>query len=177
MTRVYKLDIVYPEGSHEPGWRPACWSDPEYLRTMDRKLRRELERREFKWPRERLFLSSSGAYGRAGLLRWYGAEVEVFASEPVTWPNYDDVTAALGDDAWDDPRYSSAMHWTPGTELVADHRDRERTAEVAARLRWPREPQWPDLPPTPEELEQGTEPLDAVPVARKLEARNAEAAL
>lgn len=133
MTRVYKLDIIYPEGSHEPGWRPACWSDPEYLRTMDRKLRRELERREFKWPRERLFLSSSGAYNRAGLLLWYGAEVTVLASDPVTWPNYDDVEAVLGDDAWAG-KHGSAMHWTPGTEQVADYRDDAYTKKLAESL-------------------------------------------
>lgn len=132
--RVYKLTVVYPEGSHEPGWRPACWSDPEFLAKLDRKARRELAARAFRWPRERLFLSSSGAYGRANLLTWYGAEVQVIASDPVTWPNYDDVTAVLGEDAWEGAR-GSAMRWTPGTELVADYRDGAYTAALAAWLK------------------------------------------
>jgi hypothetical protein len=85
--RVYRLVITYPEGSRRPGWRPACWSDPRFLATLTAKQRRALARQEFAWPRERRFLSSSGAYGRANLLRWYGAEVDVKASAPVRYPD------------------------------------------------------------------------------------------
>jgi hypothetical protein len=92
---VYQLDIEYPEGSLEPGWRPACWSDPGLLAKLGRKGRRRLGRTEFKWPREHKFLSSSGAYERAWTLRYYGATVEVFRSLPVEWPE------RLGDDCDD----------------------------------------------------------------------------
>jgi hypothetical protein len=82
---VYQLDITYPEGSLEPGWRPACWTDPKYVATMPRKLRRRIPKMVFQWPAERMFLSSSGAYGRAMLLHFYGAQVTVRRSNPVTW--------------------------------------------------------------------------------------------
>jgi len=84
--RIYRLAITYPEGSHEPGWRPASYDDPRFLATLTARQRREHKKRPFQWPRERQFLSSSGAYGRAMVLRWYGAQVEVLASDPVTWP-------------------------------------------------------------------------------------------
>lgn len=89
-TRVHKIEIIYPEGCREPGWHPAVWTDPEYLATCTREQRREIRRllrKPFRWPRERLFLSSSGAYHRAGLLRFYGAQARVAASDPVTWPS------------------------------------------------------------------------------------------
>lgn len=89
-AKVYRLEIVYPEGCRLPGWHPAIWTDPGWLRGLDREQRRQIRallRKPFKWPRERLFLSSSGAYGRAALLQAYGAEVEVRASLPVAWPN------------------------------------------------------------------------------------------
>lgn len=109
MTRVYRLTVIYPEGSHEPGWRPESWD--EFLASLTWRQRREAERRGFRWPRERLFLSSSGAYGRAALLRWMGAEVEVLASDPVTWPNYDDA-ADRGN--WEDG--CTAARWSPLAE-------------------------------------------------------------
>jgi hypothetical protein len=83
-TRVYRLFIAYPEGSLEPGWIPEHWEET-LAGIADRKRRRAIRQRGFRWPRERMFLSSSSAYDRAGLLRWFGAEVEVMASEPVTW--------------------------------------------------------------------------------------------
>lgn len=86
-VRVYALDIVYPEGSFEPGWYPPRWDEPEFLAALTRRQRRELPKmkRQFRWPHERLFLASSGARGRALLLRAYGAQVEVLGSDPVTW--------------------------------------------------------------------------------------------
>jgi hypothetical protein len=89
-TRIYKIRIIYPEGCREPGWHPAVWTDPEYLATCTREQRREIRgllKKPFKWPRERLFLSSSGAYHRCWLLRFYGAQAEALGSDPVTWPN------------------------------------------------------------------------------------------
>ena len=82
-THVYRLDIIYPEGSGAPGWAPANWPHP----AAPRKLRRQMTRRGFTWPRERMFLSSSGAYYRAWLLESYGAEVTVRRSLPVEWPD------------------------------------------------------------------------------------------
>lgn len=83
---IWRLKVVYPEGSHEKGWRPALWSDPEFLKKLSRDERRALRKREFRWPGERMFLSSSGAWGRAGLLLAYGAQVDVQRSERIQWP-------------------------------------------------------------------------------------------
>jgi hypothetical protein len=80
--RIYRLVITYPPGSDESGWLPRGWTSP----VLSKKHRRQLRRQGFSWPRERLFLSRSGAVNRAGWLRSYGAAVEVIASEPVTWP-------------------------------------------------------------------------------------------
>ena len=82
---VYRLVIIYPEGSQAPGWRPALWSDPEFLARLSRRSRRALARTTFTWPAERMFLSSSSAWNRAGKLLMYGAQVEVQASKTVTW--------------------------------------------------------------------------------------------
>jgi hypothetical protein len=84
-VHVYRLEVTYPPGSRQPDWRPACWSDPEFLRRLSRRARRHHRRAGFRWPAERMFLSASGARQRAGLLRWYGADVEVFRSLPVEW--------------------------------------------------------------------------------------------
>jgi hypothetical protein len=124
-VRVYRLEIVYPEGSHEKGWRPALWSNPEYLKTLDRQTRRDLAKREFRWPRERMFLSSSGAYGRACLLMAYGAEAEVYGSLPVTWPNLDD----WGDEGWE--HGETAAHWGPAMEETAE----QQRGELAEKIR------------------------------------------
>jgi hypothetical protein len=88
-VRVYRIDIIYPEGSGEPGWYPPRWTDREFLKTLTGDQRREIKallRKPFQWPHERLFLSSSGAHNRMWLLRFYGAEAEVLSSDPVTWP-------------------------------------------------------------------------------------------
>lgn len=131
-VRVYRLVITYPEGSQVLGWRPACWSDPEFLRTLSRKARRELRGTVFCWPTERQFLSSSGAQGRASLLRWYGAGVEVYASDPVTWPDQDQVDSLNGRD-WDSP--DKAMRWTPGHSALADAWDAYVTEKTVEALR------------------------------------------
>jgi hypothetical protein len=101
-VRVYRLEIDYPEGSGAPGWRPAVWTDPAYLATCDRRLRREIRRRlrgPFKWPRERMYLSASGAHNRAWKLRFYGAVVTVRASAPVEWPDIPEKWELTGDAA------------------------------------------------------------------------------
>jgi hypothetical protein len=106
--RVFRLEIEYPPGSDAPGWVPDIW--PEFLAGMrDRARRRELRERGFRWPRERMFLSSSSAYARAGLLIWFGATVYVEASSPVTWPEWQD-TSANGK-GWEEG--STAMRWRP----------------------------------------------------------------
>jgi hypothetical protein len=137
-VRVYRLDIIYPEGSREPGWEPAAW------RAMSRSQRRKLPA-VFAWPRERQFLSSSSAYERANLLGWYGADVEVQASDPVTWPNPDDREAGH----WESGH--TAARWVPGQDLLAEYED--DPLDRAARF----------LYPAPERFEQGAEPADAVP--------------
>lgn len=129
MTCVYQLDVVYPEGSHEKDWRPELWSNPKFLATLTRKERRELAKREFRWPRVHLYLSSSGAYQRAWLLRSFGAEVEVLASRPVEWPNYDDPDS-LEPHAWEwaptAVRWSYAVEKHGGAQLEDDDIERFR---------------------------------------------------
>jgi hypothetical protein len=88
---VYKLVVSYPPGSDEPGWVPFCWNEL-LAGVKDRRQRQALRRRGFRWPKERLFLSHSGAWGRAGLLSWCGATVEVRRSGEVTW--WEDTDAA-----------------------------------------------------------------------------------
>jgi hypothetical protein len=88
---VYRVVVLsYPEGSLEPGWRPACWRNPDPA-LMPSRLKRallhlELARKAFRWPVPNQCLSASTAQRRAGLLSWYGAEVRVDRSNPVTWP-------------------------------------------------------------------------------------------
>jgi hypothetical protein len=129
VQRVYQLSVIYPEGSFSPGWWPACWSSPDFLKTLSRAERRELRRRQFRWPRERAFLSSSGAYGRASLLRWYGAEVAVQPSNPVTWPDYE---ADAWESLWDSPAYGDAMQWSPELEYAAEAQRRAFACQLAS---------------------------------------------
>lgn len=82
---VYRIKIKYPEASHEKGWRPALWSEPEYLATLSKADRVKLKWKRFKWPRERRFLSSHSAYHRAWWLGQWGAQVEIQRSMPVLW--------------------------------------------------------------------------------------------
>jgi hypothetical protein len=99
-VRVHRLEIIYPEGSREPGWRPDSWDS--YLRSLPVLKRRRLRKAGFSWPRERMFLSSSSAYQRAALLRAFGADVEVLRSDPVTWPAHW---------SWEDEAYRAAPGW------------------------------------------------------------------
>lgn len=109
-VHVWHLEIMYPEGSDAPGWQPACWAaetapDARDLLTSRRarRYRRWQRSREFRWPRERLYLSSSSAYERARLLRAYGAEVLVERSLAVEWPLFTDDTETYcfsGEPAW-----------------------------------------------------------------------------
>jgi hypothetical protein len=92
-AHVWRLDVIYPEGSRLPGFRPYGWE--AYLRSLPALKRRRMRKAGFRWPRERLFLSSSGAYERAALLRAFGADVEVYRSDPVTWPDQDPVRQDL----------------------------------------------------------------------------------
>jgi hypothetical protein len=84
VTRVYRLHVTYPEGSHAPdgipvaGWEPPGWQpgaayDPEEGPAP------------FSWPRLRLYLSRNGAEARARWFREFGATVEIEESRPVEW--------------------------------------------------------------------------------------------
>ncbi len=128
VVRVFRLEIEYPPGSDAPGWVPACW--PEFLAGIkDKAKRREVRRRGFHWPREHLYLSASGAWARAGLLHWFGATVFVDASDPVTWPEWQD-TSANGR-SWEGG--STAARWEPpGPEDPLD---------TAARYLYPAPPE------------------------------------
>jgi len=81
---VYRLLIQYPEGSDQPGWQPAAWSQ---LARTGRWWSYVLPKRpaRFRWPRERMWLSSSAAYHRAYLLRVLGCSVTVQRSVPVVF--------------------------------------------------------------------------------------------
>jgi hypothetical protein len=89
-TYVYRLLVKYPDGSKEPGWRPAYWSDPQFLAGLSRKQRRELAKAKFRWPRVRRCLSSSTAYQLAWRLQSYGARVTIRRSMPVQWSDRPD---------------------------------------------------------------------------------------
>lgn len=89
-VHVYYLEIRYPAGSHAPGWRPRAWTSAETANFLSKRHRRELRKRAFRWPRERMFLSRSGAWGRASYLTWLGASVKVHRSRMVTWPSAND---------------------------------------------------------------------------------------
>jgi hypothetical protein len=86
MTHVYRLAVQYPPGSLEPGWAPPGWSPEEHRITSDGPDG-GWDSGEFRWPRERQYLSRSGANTGAGLFREYGAEVTIERSDPVTWPS------------------------------------------------------------------------------------------
>lgn len=81
---VYRLEISYPEGSDAPGWLPPRWD--QYVRKLPLRTRRKVRRTGFRWPRERMFLSSSGAYGRAAQLIRFGCDVEIIRSDAVSFP-------------------------------------------------------------------------------------------
>ena len=81
---VYKLAVTYPPGSREYGWEPPGWGagSEAYL---DGYVTNPDDPGEFRWPRERLYLSRSGANAGADLFRKYGATAEIVRSERVTW--------------------------------------------------------------------------------------------
>jgi hypothetical protein len=122
-ARVFRLDIIYPEGSREPGWRPYGWDS--YLRSLPALKRRRLRKAGFSWPRERMFLSSSSAYERACLLQAFGADVQVLRSDPVTWPAHwtweDEAGRHDAATAWLAERYdASGLPLAPEEPTAAD---------------------------------------------------------
>lgn len=127
IVRVYRIAVEYPPGSDAPGWVPACWD--EFLAGIkDKAKRREMRRRGFRWPREHLYLSASGAWSRAYLLAVFGATVDVEASDPVTWPEWQD-TSANGRD-WENG--STAARWGP-----PEPPEPEDPLDAAARYLYP----------------------------------------
>jgi hypothetical protein len=118
-VHVYRLNVLYPPGSGEPGWVPEAW--PQVLAAVkDRKRRNALRKRGFRWPRNHLYLSASGAYSRALMLTWLGASVEVQRSEEVTW--------------WEDG--SSVAEWWPELDApeLPDPPAEPDPLDVAARF-------------------------------------------
>jgi hypothetical protein len=92
-TIVYRLAIEYPAGSQAPGWEPAGWNPDSFDQGSDPDLPLFCGPYDdlddcypFRWPRERVYLSRSGAARRARALRKYGAVVTVVQSLPVEWP-------------------------------------------------------------------------------------------
>jgi hypothetical protein len=130
-VRVYRLLIAYPAGSDDPDWTPACWGEM-LAAVKDRTERRSLRRRGFRWPRERMFLSASGAWSRAALLTMFGAQVTVQPSEPVTW--WEDTDAAewypVDDEDW---AGVPGMRGVPGLAgFEADRRAADEAAKFSA---------------------------------------------
>lgn len=139
-VRVYQVTVSYPEGALEPGWRPAVWLSGPWRDSLTRKQRRELDKREFRWPRRRRYLSSSGAYAMSDLLRWYGAWSEVHASLPVTWPEVPD-DWELGETA----AFWSADYEQAGRRLEAKDRAAMRAKLLCPAPRGDEGPQWYEL--------------------------------
>jgi hypothetical protein len=78
--RIYRVVVdSYPEGSDEPGWRPANW-EPFVTRGPEGD-----EMQEFSWPPRKNYFSYRSAYDRMLLFERYGASAHVEISDPVTW--------------------------------------------------------------------------------------------
>ncbi|TMR13808.1 hypothetical protein ETD86_30045 [Nonomuraea turkmeniaca] len=113
-TRVHRLNVTYPEGCDQLGWRPPGWHDKHCTDWVtstpctwdpgqnccdyeDGERENGLSHRidaegRFVWPKERQFFSKRAAESRAELLRSWGADADVVSSNPVTWPE-----SALGE--------------------------------------------------------------------------------
>lgn len=79
-ARVYALTYTRPAGSREPGWVPPDWHEIALSHYWSR------DPEDFRWPRDRMYLSYSGACKRASLLARLGCtDVHVVASEPIRW--------------------------------------------------------------------------------------------
>jgi hypothetical protein len=89
-TYLYRLEIVYPEGSVFDPERPEDrrWLDwePENWQGWGGEWDGNPDHDDsFRWPRTRLFLSQTAAKRRAELFEKYGAKVTIERSEAVTW--------------------------------------------------------------------------------------------
>lgn len=84
-TYVYKLHVLYPEGSDKAGWEPPGW-EPEVHGTDGEWI-------GFQWPRNKLYLSRTGAVKRAALLERFGAKVTIERSYPVRFGGPDPMEA------------------------------------------------------------------------------------
>jgi hypothetical protein len=82
---VYRLNVTLPPEAADPSWEPGAWLEelPSY---PEGGMSPEALEDGFRWPRQRRFLSESGAKKQAGLFRKYGAEVTIERSAPVEWP-------------------------------------------------------------------------------------------
>lgn len=82
-TYVYRLKVTLPPEAADPSWEPRSWIDELASYPFEGG---SLEGDEFRWPRNRQFLSAAGARHLAGLFRKYGAKVTIERSAPVAWP-------------------------------------------------------------------------------------------
>lgn len=92
-TYVWRLDVTLPPEASDPGWEPDAWLEelPPY---PEGGMPPEAMEDGFRWPRQRRFLSESGAKKQAALFRKYGAEVTIKRSAPVKWPQNEAAAAA-----------------------------------------------------------------------------------
>jgi hypothetical protein len=92
---AYRLKVTPPPEAADPSWEPDAWLEglPPY---PEGGLPPEALESGFRWPRQRLFLSRSGARRQADLFRKYGAKAVIERSAPVTWPQDEDAATAAG---------------------------------------------------------------------------------
>jgi hypothetical protein len=96
-TYAYRLRVTLPPEAADPSWEPEAWTGklPPY---PEGGMPPEALEDGFRWPRQRRFLSASGARKQASLFREYGAEVTIERSAPVTWPQDEEAATAAGED-------------------------------------------------------------------------------
>lgn len=122
---VYRLNIKFPPGSDQPGWRPA-----DYDTTW---LPEDADLRVFSWPKRRLYLSASAAEKRAAMLRRWGCTVGIDRSAPVTFANvgpYLELLEVAG--RFEQALQSTSLHPEQGDATAAAHAEFAAAIEAAA---------------------------------------------
>lgn len=84
---LYRVDAVVPPGT-EWGWNPPDWDEwvEENGYTSRSQVDGSIEYMEFRWPRNRHFLTREAAERTATRFRKWGAIAEVVRSKPIEFP-------------------------------------------------------------------------------------------
>lgn len=86
---LYRLDVIYPEGSDDPSWVP---DEDEWVALCEERGYTEYWGDAFRypewpgWPTPRIYRTRHGAEKRAHYLERFGAKVTIHKSLPVQWP-------------------------------------------------------------------------------------------